>query len=138
MSGASTPAKDSAGQSPDQGSRILNVVSAAGAIIVVSLGMAFVFILGLVALGTVPGSQKAAVITAAFTVLGTIVGAYFGVKVGSAGRAEAEAARNAEAVKVQELAATVDPKTAQDALDRAAERLQGPGGAVAGVPRAGV
>ena len=72
------------------------------------------------------------------TNLTAIVGAYFGVKVGSAGRAEAEAARNAEAVKVQELAATVDPKTAQDALDRAAERLQSPGGAVAGVPRAGV
>ena len=137
MSGASTPAKDSAGQSADQGSRILNVVSAAGAIIVVSLGMAFVFILGLVALGTVPGSQKAAVITAAFTVLGTIVGAYFGVKVGSAGRAEAEAARNAESVKVQELAATVDPKTAQDALDRAAQRV-GAAGGVTGVPRAGL
>jgi len=50
----------------------------------------------------------------------------------------ARLARNAEAVKVQELAATVDPKTAQDALDRAAERLQRPAGAVPGVPRAGV
>jgi len=123
---------------PDASSRILNVVSAAGAIIVVCLGLAFTFILGLVALGTVPDSQKAAVITAAFTVLGTIVGAYFGVKVGSAGRAEAEAARNAESVKVQELTARVDPETAKAALASAAEKLQGGDAGPRGAPPAAV
>ena len=92
-------------------------------VVVVGLGMAFVFIIALVALGTVGESQKAAVATAAFTVLGTIVGAYFGVRVGSAGREQAEAARNAESVKVQELAARVDPQVARAALDRAQERL---------------
>ena len=112
--------------SPDQ-SRALNVVSAAGAIIVVGLGLAFVFVLAVVSLGTVPDSQKAAVITAAFTVLGTIVGAYFGVKVGAAGREKAEAARDAEAVKVQELAARVDPQTARAALDTAERRVQDAG-----------
>src|SRR5436189_5414975 len=108
--------------SPDQSSRALNVVSAAGAIIVVGLGLAFVFVLAVVSLGTVPDSQKAAVITAAFTVLGTIVGAYFGVKVGAAGREKAEAARDVESVKVQELAARVDPETAKAALDTAHRR----------------
>src|SRR5436190_13902466 len=111
--------------SPDQSSRALNVVSAAGAIIVVGLGLAFVFVIALVSLGTVPDSQKAAVVTAAFTVLGTIVGAYFGVKVGSAGRERAESARDAEAVKVQELAARIDPEKAEAALDSAHRRLEG-------------
>ena len=84
-------------------------------------------LLAVVSLGTVPDSQKAAVITAAFTVLGTIVGAYFGVKVGAAGREKAEAARDAEAVKVQELAARVDPQTARAALDTAERRVQDAG-----------
>ena len=132
------PAKGSPNQGPEAPSRLLNVVSAAGAIIVVGLGLAFTFILGLVALGTVPDSQKAAVITAAYTVLGTIVGAYFGVKVGSAGRAEAEAARNAESVKVQELTARVDPETAKAALASAAEKLQGGDAGPRGAPPAAV
>ena len=82
------------------------------------------FVIGLVSLGTVPDSQKAAVVTAAFTVLGTIVGAYFGVKVGSAGKERAESARDAEAIKVQELAARIDPETATAALDSAQQRLE--------------
>ena len=102
----------------------VDVIGATGAILIVGLGLAFVFVIALVSLGTLPDEQKAAVVTAAFTVLGTIVGAYFGVKVGSAGRERAESARDAEAVKVQELAARVDPGTAVDALDSAHRRLE--------------
>jgi hypothetical protein len=104
----------------------VEVIAASGAIVVVGLGLAFVFVIALASLGTVPDSQKAAVVTAAFTVLGTIVGAYFGVKVGSAGKERAESARDAEAVKVQELAARIDPATAEAALDSAHRRLEGP------------
>jgi len=103
----------------------VDVVSASGAILVVGLGLAFVFVIALVSLGTVPASQKAAVVTAAFTVLGTIVGAYFGVKVGSAGKERAESQRDAESVKVQELAARIDPETATAALASANRRLRG-------------
>jgi hypothetical protein len=106
-----------------QAGGMIGVIGAAGGVLVVGLGLVFVFVIALVALGTVPDSQKAAVVTAAFTVLGTIVGAYFGVKVGSAGRQEAEAARDAEAVKVQEFAARADPETAKAALDSAQERV---------------
>ena len=100
------------------------MLTASGAILVVGLGLAFVFVIALVSLGTVPDSQKAAVVTAAFTVLGTIVGAYFGVKVGSAGKERAESARDAESIKVQELAARIDPETATAALDSAHRRLE--------------
>jgi hypothetical protein len=53
------------------------------------------------------------------------IGAYFGVKVGSAGRERAESARDAEAVKVQELAARIEPEKAAAALDSAQRRLEG-------------
>jgi hypothetical protein len=102
----------------------VNFLAACGAIVVVGLGLLFTFVISIVSLTTVPDSQKAAVVTAAFTVLGTIVGAYFGVKVGSAGKEEAEKARDAEAVKVQELAAHIDPATAVTALDSAHRRIE--------------
>jgi len=98
------------------------VISAAGAIIVVGLGLAFVFVITLVSLGTVPDDQKSTVVTAAFTVVGTVVGTYFGVRAGAAGKERAEAARDAETMKVQELAASVDSSTARQALDRAQQR----------------
>jgi hypothetical protein len=102
----------------------LDLLAASGAVVVVGLGLAFVFVIAIVSLATVPDSQKAAVVTAAFTVLGTIVGAYFGVKVGAAGKQQAESARDAESVKVQELAARVNPETAVAALDSAHRRLE--------------
>jgi threonine/homoserine/homoserine lactone efflux protein len=123
---------------PERPSWALNVASAAGAIIVVGLGLVFVFIIALVALGTVPDSQKAAVVSAALTVLGTIVGAYFGVKVGSAGREKAEAARDAEAIKVEELTARADPQAAQAALESAQQRLAAAEDRQAGGPVGGV
>jgi hypothetical protein len=105
------------------GGGMIDVIGATGAVLVVALGLAFVFIVTLVSLGTLPDNQKAAVVTAAFTVFGTIVGAYFGVKVGAAGKEQAEAARHAATVKVEELAARADPRTVEQALDRAQERL---------------
>jgi hypothetical protein len=116
---ATHPAKAPESSSP----RIIEVIGATGAVLIVALGLVFVFIVTIVALGTVPGSQKAAVVTAAFTVFGTIVGAYFGVKVGSAGKEQAEAQRHAASIKVEELAARADPRTVEQAMDKAQERL---------------
>ena len=111
------------GQPAEEGG-IVGVISAAGAVIVVGLGLAFVFVITLVALGTVPEDERSTVVTAAFTVLGTVVGTYFGVRAGAAGKERAEAAREAETIKVQELAASVDATTAQNALDRAEHRVE--------------
>src|SRR4051794_35303008 len=103
---------------------LVEVISAAGAILVVGLGLVFVFIIALVSLGTIPDSQKSTVVASAFTVVGTVVGTYFGVRAGSAGKERAEAARDLESMKVQELAARVDPTVAQAALDRAEKRVE--------------
>jgi hypothetical protein len=119
-----------------RGSGVGPFVGAAGAILVVGLGLAFVFVITLVALGTVPDSQKAAVVTSGFTVLGTIVGAYFGLKAGSAGKDQAEAARDAEAIKVQELAARTDPATAKAAFAAADERVTAAAQPAAPIPGA--
>ena len=114
---------------------IIEIIGATGAVFVVILGLVCVFIVTLVALGTLPGSQKAAVVTAAFTVFGTIVGAYFGVKVGAAGKEQAEADRHAAGVKVEELAARSDPRTVEQALDKAEERLAAEDARGVGAPR---
>ena len=63
-------------------------------------------------------------LTGAFTVLGTIIGAYFGVRVGARGKEDAEAARVVAATKVERLAAHVDAAEAEqvlDAVDHAAQ-----------------
>jgi threonine/homoserine/homoserine lactone efflux protein len=98
-------------------------ITAAGAILVVGLGLAFVFVISLVALGTVPDDEKSTIVTSAFTVLGTIVGAYFGLRAGAAGKEQVEAQRDAEMIKVEELAARTDPVTAQAAFEAAHERV---------------
>jgi hypothetical protein len=107
---------------PQEQGGIAVVISAIGGILVVSLGLVFVFVISIVSLGTVPGDQKATVITAAFGVLGTVVGTYFGVRAGAAGKERAEAARDLETIKVQELAARMDHTSARAALDNAQER----------------
>jgi hypothetical protein len=113
-----------AGAPPPEEAGITGVISAAGAILVVGLGLTFVFVITLVSLGTVPDDQKSTIVASAFTVLGTVVGTYFGVRAGSAGKERAEAARELETMKVQELAASVDAPTAKDALDRAERRVE--------------
>ena len=116
------PAQSESKRAEDGG--IVGVISATGAIIVVGLGLAFVFVITLVSLGTVPDDQKSTVVTAAFTVLGTVVGTYFGVRAGAAGKERAEASREFESMKVQELAASVDGPTARAAIDRAEQRVE--------------
>jgi hypothetical protein len=117
----STNGSGQAGAPPERGG-IGALLSAAGAILVVTLGLVFVFIITLVSLGTVPADQKSTVIAAAFTVLGTVVGTYFGVRTGAAGKENAEAARNLESIKVQELAARLDAPVAEAALEEATRR----------------
>jgi hypothetical protein len=68
-------------------------------------------------LGTVAEQERATVATAAFTVLGTIVGAYFGVRVGARGKEDAEAQRAVATAKVERLAAHVDAQEAEQVLD---------------------
>jgi hypothetical protein len=101
-----------------------NLIQTAGGAAAVLLGLSFVFVITLVAMGTVAEDSRATVATAAFGALGTIVGAYSGVKLGAAGKEEAEAAREAESIKVQTLAARLEGDVAVAALNEADQRSE--------------
>jgi hypothetical protein len=65
-----------------------------------------------------PGSASS-IASAAFGVIGSIVGAYFGVKIGSDGTQKAIQARQAEATKAQVFAAHMPEAKAEQALTSA-------------------
>lgn len=83
-----------------------------GGLVVVVAGVLAVMTITTASVASVPGEQAATVAAGAFTVLGTIVGAYFGVRVGAHGKQEAEAARVASEAKVARLALHVDKEDA--------------------------
>jgi len=99
------------------------VLASSGGLVVVVVGVLAVMTITTASVASVPGEQAATVAAGAFTVLGTIVGAYFGVRVGAHGKQEAEAAREASEAKVARLALHVDKEDAArvlQELDRSA------------------
>jgi hypothetical protein len=94
-----------------------HLLSGAGGLVVVAIGVIAVMTITSTSLGSVAEEERATVATAAFTVLGTIVGAYFGVRVGARGKDEAEAARAVATAKVERLAAHVDTHKADEVID---------------------
>ena len=92
------------------------LLTASGGLVVVVVCVLAVMAITTAAMGSVPAEQKATVAAAAFTVLGTIVGAYFGVRVGAHGKSEAEEARLASEAKVARLALHVDKQDAARVL----------------------
>jgi hypothetical protein len=93
------------------------LLTASGGLVVVVVCVLAVMTITTASIGSVPDEQKATVAAGAFTVLGTIVGAYFGVRVGAHGKSEAEAARVASEAKVARLALHVDRQDAARVLD---------------------
>jgi len=94
-----------------------HLLSGAGGLVVVAIGVIAVISITTASPGSVAEEERATVATAAFTVLGTIVGAYFGVRVGARGKDKAEAARAVAAAKVERLAAHVDTEKAAEVID---------------------
>jgi hypothetical protein len=128
---------DAAGsRAPSRLEQVALIVNAAGAVLVVTLALVAVALICLLLVGDVEPSDRAAVVTSAFTVLGTIIGAYTGVRIGSRGREAVERAREVEAAKVEELAARIDPKDWDDAMQAVPARLSAWGRA-AGASRSG-
>jgi hypothetical protein len=92
------------------------LLTASGGLVVVVVCVLAVMAITTASIGSVPDEQKATVAAGAFTVLGTIVGAYFGVRVGAHGKSEAEAARVVSEEKVARLALHVDKQDAARVL----------------------
>lgn len=93
------------------------LLNRSGGLVVVIVGVVAVMTITSASMATVPDGERATVAATAFTVLGTIVGAYFGVRVGAHGKDEAVAARAVSEAKVERLAAHVDADDAVRVLD---------------------
>ena len=124
------PVTETTGRPVDyEGSKTAAVNALAGFLVVVA-ALAAVVVITSITLATVSEeASKVAIATAAIGVIGTIVGAFFGIKIASdtrksseAGRERAEARHEEEKIKVEELAAAADQP--QDALTRADQRIQ--------------
>jgi hypothetical protein len=94
------------------------IIATSGGIIVVLVGVGAVVTITSASLGTVPEGERATIAAAAFSVLGTIVGAYFGIRVGARGKEAAEEDRRVATAKVERLAAEADPARASEILDQ--------------------
>ena len=111
------------------------IIATSGGIIVVLVGVGAVVTITSASLGTVPEGERATIAAAAFSVLGTIVGAYFGIRVGARGKEAAEEDRRVATAKVERLAAEASPARANEILDQvdrdaADGHVGGPGGKV--------
>lgn|SRR5690242_12561558 len=102
-------------QTRSEGARLI------GGMIVVCAGLAVVAAVAVIAMLLVKKttSDVVAIATASFSVVGTVVGAYFGVKIGSDNTQAAVAGMKDEAAKAQAFAAHVNPADAEKAIAHA-------------------
>ena len=122
--GAAPPIVVESHDHPEQQSGLASI---AGLLAVVAglVALIAVAVAAIVVLPTGNGQNVVAVATGSFGVIGTVVGAYFGVKLGADGRQAANRATHVEAAKVQALAAHLDVDSATAAL-KDAEHLVPP------------
>jgi CHASE3 domain sensor protein len=92
--------------------------------VIVVIGVAAILLVVAIAAFAVDGSDRASVIAASLSVLGTIVGAFFGHRAGSEGKAEAERERQALSFKVEELNSHLSPEQVSAAMDTAEQRFR--------------
>jgi hypothetical protein len=122
LTGVTPPPNETAGEAATRepgGYRLHESLSSiAGLLAVIAglLSLLAVSVAAIVSLPTGDGQNVVAVTTGSFGVIGTVVGAYFGVKLGADGRQAAQHAQRTEAAKVQALAAHLDPDEADKAL----------------------
>ena len=99
---------------PPRADRLVSLIQTSGGALTVALAISFTFVVALVAIPLAAGRDRVTVATAAFTGIGTIAGAYFGLRVGAEGKEQAEQ----------------DRQEAQLALERVADKSEVQSGAV--------
>jgi hypothetical protein len=111
------PLRETPDPDPDRRSPAADV-KLVGGLVALAVGVVAVALLAGGALIAAPG-DAATIATAAFGVIGSIVGAYFGVKIGTDGTQKAVQAHQDEATKAQVFAAHLQPDQADLALEQA-------------------
>lgn len=87
-----------------------------GGLLALTVGLVALIIVVIVALIVKPDTTGGSIATAAIGVIGSIVGAYFGVKIGSDGTQKAVEAQQQEATKAQVFALHTSPQDAPTAM----------------------
>jgi hypothetical protein len=95
-----------------------------GGLVALSAGLITLVVIVIVALLVKPDTTGGSIATSAIGVIGSIVGAYFGVKIGSDGTRSAVDAQKQEAIKAQVFALNTPPGAADTALQQI-ERMLG-------------
>jgi hypothetical protein len=90
-----------------------------GGLLALSGGLVALVVVVIVALIVKPDTTGGSIATAAIGVIGSTVGAYFGVKIGSDGTQKAIDAQQQEATKAQVFALHTAPEAAADAMANA-------------------
>lgn len=105
-----------------------------GGLVVVCTGLVILGAIAITAMALVEGTDVVAVATSAFGIIGSVVGAYFGVKIGSDGTQAAVAGLKEEAAKAQAFAAHVPHEDAENAIAQAQSLASTPPDAVTSGP----
>lgn len=102
-------------------------LQATNALTAVAAGLLALLVIATVAIGVVHDDSQAvaSIATAAFGVIGSVVGAYFGIKVGAEGTQRALDAHKAEAARAQVFAAHLPESRAREALIQADRLARG-------------
>jgi hypothetical protein len=110
---------------------IVQVIRAGGLVLVVSFAITVVGVLTGLGMFHVATGEESTLITAAFGVIGTLVGAYTGVRVGATGaQAAAQAVTESQAkrleeqgIRLEEAIAAAPTDAAREGLKRADDRI---------------
>jgi hypothetical protein len=106
------------GGEPDSGNGRIDRLKVIGGLVALSAGLFTLIVIVIVALAVKPDTTGGSIATSAIGVIGSIVGAYFGVKIGSDGTQAAVTAQKQEATKAQVFALHTPPESAGAALQQ--------------------
>lgn len=105
--------------------RVIDLIQTSGGALTVALAITLTFVVALVAIPLASGGDRVTIATAAFTGIGTIAGAYFGVRVGADGKERAEQDRQEAQLIVERVAAKVNERPVREAREEVREEQRG-------------
>lgn len=117
--------RDGPNNSAPQTDRLIGLIQTSGGALTVALAITFTLVVALVAIPLATAGDRVTIATAAFTGIGTIAGAYFGVRVGADGKERAERARQEAQLVVERVAAKVDDAPVREAREEVRQEQRG-------------
>jgi hypothetical protein len=117
--------RDGPDNSAPRTDRLISLIQTSGGALTVALAITLTFVVALVAIPLAADGDRVTIATAAFTGIGTIAGAYFGVRVGADGKERAEQDRQEAQLVVERVAAKVDDAPVREAREEVRQEQRG-------------